>query len=138
MSTATANSPAQRREQELKQWYDSQSQQARALRQAYELRGFELFGTGGNCTAFYHECDDRYILVTVIDDPSAPSDPQERIIVGLHCFQHSEPLKQYTYRTSTTFLRELDEYAEPIKLFTTRAYANAIAGRTEPRLCTPL
>lgn len=63
---------------------------------AYTVLGFNLIGTGGNCTAFHKSLSrDRYILVTVHDDAMAPSEACEPVMVGLYGPDHSEPLDQF-------------------------------------------
>lgn len=63
---------------------------------AYTALGFNLIGTGGNCTAFHKPLPNgQHILITVHDDASAPSECAEPVTVGLYCDEHSEPLDQF-------------------------------------------
>ena len=59
------------------------------LRDAMTFIGFELAGTGGNCTAWMHrehehEFDYVETLITVPDDPTAPLSLSDPCIVGQH------------------------------------------------------
>lgn len=62
---------------------------------AYAVHGFNLIGTGGNCTAFYKPLDAegaRHILITLLEDAEAPQSSQDNVRVGLYGGEHSEEL----------------------------------------------
>lgn len=70
--------------------------EASSAETAYTALGFNLIGTGGNCTAFHKPlADDRYILITVHDDAMAPVEAAEPVFVGLYGPDHSEPLDSF-------------------------------------------
>lgn len=51
----------------------------------WTVLGFERECTGGNCDAFrYNYADERYILVTVDDEPMAPETTDEPVNVTLY------------------------------------------------------
>lgn len=52
--------------------------------------GDRLVQTGGGCTAYEKTTDDRIVLVTRSDDPSAPEQSDEPVCVGLYLCGRSQ------------------------------------------------
>lgn len=76
---------------------------------AYCVLGFELIGTGGNCTAFHKPLGNgRSILITVVDEAEAPADENEPVMVGLYGEDHSEPLDQFEASGSDDVQKKLE------------------------------
>lgn len=58
---------------------------ATSAEQAYGAMGFSLIETGGGCTAFHKSISGaRHILITVTDDPEAPTEAAQPVAVGLY------------------------------------------------------
>lgn len=128
MSTAQqqqhqSNNQQQSRESMLG-WHDRRTTDARLLRQAYGVRGFELVNTGGDCTAFQMTIqegtsEDRGLTFCLVAqyDGLAPADPFRSVVCGLIGHEHSEFLTVRTFRTSRAFFGEFDRVQGDVKRF---------------------
>lgn len=60
---------------------------------AYTAQGFNLIGTGGNCTAFHKPISgNRHILITEYGEALAPTEAAHPVYVGLYNDGESEEI----------------------------------------------
>lgn len=70
--------------------------------------GFAPVETGGGCRAFEIEDESGcQILVTAKDDPSAPENLHDPIMVGFYSDRHDEPILMQTFPSLVAFIATL-------------------------------